>query len=115
MKSNMRSRDDMREKARQTESETDWLEYRQRRNKCTKMLKRKKEQYISALYDSQLEKNNVRGIYRTTKQILGWESAGQPTSFLIGGKLLRKPVDIANEIQNFYERKINVRNKKMRT
>ena len=41
-----------------------------------------------------------------TKEVLGWNSQSQPNCFLIDGQIIRKPVDIANLLQKYFEEKI---------
>ena len=107
IKNAMGERDSWRDIARRTDLDQDWARYRQLRNSCTKMLKNKKNNYINALFEAFDQKHDVRNMFRTTKTMLGWTSLGQPTCFMLGGGvLLRKPLDLANTLQNVFENKI---------
>ena len=50
---------------------------------------------------------NVRGTYSLAKNIMGWSPASQPRMFLVGGTVLRKPLDLANALQKHYKEKID--------
>ena len=102
----MKERDSLRGVAKISGFEEDWSSYKKMKNKCIKMLKNKKNYYISALYQDCNLKNDVKTTYRMTKEILGWTSPGQPNCFLIEGKIIRKPSDIANELQKCFVQKI---------
>ena len=56
LKIKMKTRDDQRELARRTDKLEDWLGFRALRNECTKMLRRKKSNYISAIFEDLNEK-----------------------------------------------------------
>ena len=105
-KSLMSQRDILRELARQSNSLEDWTAYRVCRNKTTKLLRRKKTEHFSTLYDSFKIKNDVKSIYRTAKSSIGRTDPGTPASFVWEGKYVRKPVELANILQIFFARKI---------
>ena len=62
---------------------------------------------MSSLYESFSAKNDVRSTFRTTKEILGWSSQGQPSCFLVKGKMIRRPVELANSLQDYFKEKIS--------
>ena len=39
---------------------------------------------------------------------MGWSPAAQPRMFLVGGSVIRKPLDLANTLQNYYKSKIDL-------
>ena len=92
LKDLMTLRDSLRETARLSASQADWDSYRITRNKCTKMLRRKKVEHTAAVYDSFKEKKDTKNIFKVTKYILGWVNSGQPTCFIWEGKVVRKPI-----------------------
>ena len=106
MKEEMRLRDEQRDVARRTDLTSDSISYRRRRNYCGKLLRRKKNDFMSDRYKSFNEKNYVRKTFRTTKEILGWSSQGQPGCFLIRGIIIRRPIELANALQDYFEDKI---------
>ena len=98
----------LRETAKQTDNQADWIAYRQARNLCTKTLKNKKNEFFEKKFESLSEKNYVKNVFKMTKNILGWSAPSLPSCFLIEGHLIRKPTDVANQLQLFFEKKINV-------
>ena len=106
LKQLMASRDSLRETARQSSSQLDWDNYKITRNRCNKMLLRKKHEYVAKLYDSFQDKKDTKNIYKITKDILGWTTAGPPTCLLWEEKLARKPAEIANILQKIFTEKI---------
>ena len=106
LKDKMRARDILREKARLTGSEEDWASYRRSRNDCSKETKRTKERYYEKLYNNFTSTNDSKNIYGTTKELLGWNVDSTPRAFLIEGRMIRKPVDLANAQLDHYEMKM---------
>ena len=108
LKTLMQKRDNLRESARLSASPDDWHEYRQTRNRCTKMLRNKikKTGYMTSLYNTFKENRDIKGMYKTTKDILGWSPAAQPTSFIWEGKYVQQPAELANILQTYFTRKI---------
>ena len=70
------------------------------------MLKKKKNGYMTAIFDSHKNKNDAKSIYRSTKELLGIKNAGQPSCLLVDGTLIKKPKMIANALQSFFKEKI---------
>ena len=83
----MSDRDEQKNLARQLKNDAEWKKYRFLRNSCTKMLKTKKNDYMSTLYNTYQEKKDVSSIFRTTKELLGWANAGQPSCLVVGVNL----------------------------
>ena len=106
LKDLMSLRDRRRETARLSSLQADWDSYRSTRNKCTKMLRRKKVEHSAALYDSFKDTKDTKNIFKVTKDILGWVNSGQPTCFIWEGKITRKPAELANIFQNYFSKKI---------
>ena len=102
----MRDRDMARQKARETDSFEDWRHYRKSRNDCSKELKKRKNEFFRNIFETFSEKNDAKNIYNTAKKLMGWSAPKQPKMFLVNGTLFRRPVDIANILQNFYKKKI---------
>ena len=63
-KNEMLLRDKVREKAKATDRDEDWLEYRCRRNKCTQLQKKDKSDYYKRVYSSiEKEKDSAEAKY----------------------------------------------------
>ena len=105
LKMHMSERDIQHDIARISKKDEDWILYRKLRNSCTKLLHKKKSDYMSNLYKSYNEKNDAKFMYRTTKEILGWTNMGQPSYFLSNGVFIKKPVEMANLLLDFYNEK----------
>ena len=85
----------------------DWKAYKIARNNCTKLLREKKVSYFKNIFDKNLKDKNVKGTYALAKNIMGWSPATQPRMFLVEGIVLRKPLELANALQNYYKTKID--------
>ena len=105
-KSEMKLRDDARKKAKQSDLEIDWLEFRNRRNKCTSMQRQDKKQYLDKIYKDIEEDKNTRELFSVTRKLLGWSQAGPPNSLKIDGNILLKQKLIADAQMNYYTAKI---------
>ena len=70
-------------------------------------MKNKKYIFFKNIFDSHIESKNVKGTYSLVKKVMGWSSVTQPKMFLIEGKLIRKPLELANTLQKFYIEKVN--------
>ena len=102
----MKLRDDFREAARRTNEEKDWKMYRKERNLCTKMLKNKKNEHFKKKFETLEEEKNVKGIYNTAKNVMGWNMATQPNMLISGGLIFRSPLDMANVLQKTFKNKV---------
>ena len=105
-KSAMVDRDRARELARTTKLETDWRQYRQKRNICTKLQTRDKKQYESGIFEEIAEKKDTKRLFMTTRKMLNWKTGGPPTKFLIGGKLWQKAEKVANLQMEYFTKKL---------
>ena len=106
-KQNMTQRDQAREVARLTDNQHDWDHYRKLGNACSKTLKNRKDEFFRNKFQSYCDNNDPGGTFRTVRSILGWTTVSQPRMFLVAGRLIRKPGELANTLQNFYVSKIN--------
>ena len=91
----MLDRDLQRDIARLSDLDSDWISYRRKRNDCTKLLKSKKDEYMSNLFNSFNSKNDTKSTYRTTKNMLGWTTPGPPNCLMI-----EKSVNIRGGVQH---------------
>ena len=106
MKSEMRMRDLSRETARRTGEARHWSLYRKLRNKCSKNLIKSKNEHFRTMYKKFESENDTKSIFRTTKNLLNW-GGGSPQSFLMEGKLFRRPIDLANLQLKIFEDKVD--------
>ena len=103
----MKARDNLRDTAKDTNSNEDWCAFKKARNNCTKILREKKTQFFKNNFEKHLQDKNIKATYGLAKNILGWSPASQPRMFLVHGAVLRKPIDLANALQNYYKDKID--------
>ena len=80
--------------------------YRQARNRCLKEVKRTKKQYYKKLYTEIEEEADSKKLYKLTGELLDIRTGNMPQSFLIKGKMVRKPQEMANCQLNFYNEKL---------
>ena len=102
----MKERDQARQTARTTDTHEDWSKYRRLKNDCTKNLKQCKNTYFKNIFEAFSQAGDSKNIYRTAKKIMGWYVPLQPKMFLARGTIFRKPVQMANELQKFYVKKV---------
>ena len=95
LKNQMNERDKKRDLAKLTGNKTHWQEYRRERNACTKNLKTTKNEHYKNLFKSYDKNNDTRSIYSTAKKLLSLKKGSSPQSFLVEGRLIRRPVDLA--------------------
>ena len=95
-KTAMISRDLARTKAKDSNSDTDWTDYREQRNQCTKLLRKDKTANHKLIFDKiELERDSSK-LFSTTKKLLNWRSAGPPRKFCIDGSIVSKQKEMAN-------------------
>ena len=108
LKDKMKLRDSLRESARSSGDDMDWRAYRKMRNEVTKDVKKTKDDHFKDILEKLSDTNDTRKIYRTTKQLLGWQPSSTPTSFLVASRLIKKPTELANVLIDHFEQKINI-------
>ena len=72
-------RDTFREKAIHSQLDEDWTIYREWRNKCTDSVRKNKKEHFLNLFENMEKGGDVKGLYRSTKEQLGWLSGGPPS------------------------------------
>ena len=103
----MKQRDLAREKARLTNAETDWAEFRTRRNRCTNKQRSDKTKYLDKMYMDMENETDSSKLFSTTKKLLGWTQSGPPGSFKVAGKFTQKQQELANWQADYFIEKIN--------
>ena len=107
LKNQMKSRDNKRELAARTGEQIHWEEYRRERNACTKNLSKIKNAHYASIFEKYDRENDSKSIFNTTKKLLKWKTGSSPQNFLIHGKWIRRPVELANEQMKFFNMKVN--------
>ena len=102
----MKQRDEIRDIARQSQRKEDWDRYKILRNKCTLETKKDKVRHFKKIYEEAENNNDMKTVYNTTKQQLGWKTGGPPELFLMERKTVSAPSDIANVQSDYYEKKV---------
>ena len=83
-----------------------------RRNNCTRRQRDDKKKYLQEVYKEIEKENDTSKLFKTTRNLLGWNQPGGPSCLKINGITHRKQKEIANCQMEFYIDKIqNVRNK----
>ena len=102
----MRKRDLARQKARITDDDADWENFRELRNVCTEKVKNYKKNHNKEKYEKFTKDNNSRGLFSAAKRDMGWTSGGPPTCFIIDGNIVEGHKNIANIQVRHYTKKI---------
>ena len=102
----MKKRDSEREIARVTKVDRNWDNYRDLRNKSTKLQRRDKKIFMEKMYRQIEIENDTGKLFSMTKQVLGWKTGSSPASFQINGKTIRKQKELADVQADFYRNKI---------
>ena len=101
-KSLMTDRDRVREEARCGQDPTKWNSYRKLRNKVNTELDKDRREYYLNIYSKQLEQKDVSGIYKLAKIQAGWKATSTPVSFLVNGRKVTAPQELADvQLQSF--------------
>ena len=106
IKTQMKHRDSLRELARNTGNASHWQDYKKCKNECTKNVKNLKIEHYRNLYLNFEKEHDVKNILKTTKKLLNSKSGGAPKNLLIDGKLLKRPVEVANSQMLYFHNKV---------
>ena len=82
LKQQMQDRDELRERARITGRNEDWILYRQARNLCSKQVGKTKSEYYLKLYGQIEQENNTKRLYSLTGELLDTRTGNLPQQFL---------------------------------
>uniref|UniRef100_A0A673ZF50 Reverse transcriptase domain-containing protein n=1 Tax=Salmo trutta TaxID=8032 RepID=A0A673ZF50_SALTR len=92
--------------AAKSKSEIDEHNYRTLRNYAVKLNRREKKLFFNnAFIDC---KNDSKKVWNTVKGLLGTSISSCPSSVEVDGRIITKPVDIANHFADFFTKKINL-------
>ena len=87
------------EKAVTSGTQEDTREYRSLRNQALASLRTDRARWEAAKLNSS---NSPADVWRTAKEIVGWNNSGPPTQLYIRGKHLTSPKAIASEMNKFF-------------
>ena len=108
----MNSRDEARDKAKNTQIPADWITYRKLRNICTSSLLVDKKCHYRRQFEKfgkfeKFEQENYSSkLYKLTKYLLGWNNSSFPVSFLINGQPVNAPQKMANILLDTFPKKV---------
>ena len=74
---------------------------------CSKFLQKIKVEHFRNLFSTFEKENNTKDIFRTTKNLLNWKNSDSPHSFLIDGRLYKRPSELANLQLKFVVNKVD--------
>ena len=102
----MKLRDSTLAKARISNLDSDWMDFKTYRNLCTKRQRNDKSQYNKATLDKLVQETNSKNFFKTSKQILGYKIASPPSSFHLDGVAVSNQKEMANAQARHYAEKI---------
>ena len=101
----MNTRDSQRKIAINTGLPSDWNNYKAARNKCNFQLRKSKDEHIKSMYKKLEIESNISDMYKLTRQQLGWSKTSTPDSFLVDGRRISSPSQMANiQAKSFNEK-----------
>ena len=113
LKAMMKNRDKKREQARITGDRTLWQEYKVARNEVTKTMRKEKNEHFATIFEKFSLENDTKKIFKTTRDLCGWNTDAGPRGFLKDGNIIRKPKLLANMQAEYYHEKIEKLSKKL--
>ena len=102
----MRKRDKTREEARENKNPAKWMEYKNLRNVCNKMVKSDRNKHFVRKYKEFEENKDTKNTYNLMKAQAGWKRTSSPTQFLVAGKVHNSPLQLANIQAEHYQDKV---------
>ena len=100
----MKLRDQAYDKALETMEMDDFGVYKKLRNKVSNILKTEKQVWLFNKIREASE--NTGKSWKIIKSTLGWSSGGPPNQLSVGGRLIYKPREIAQEMNSYFVSKI---------
>ena len=100
----MSFRDNALSRAVQTQSESDWLNYRKLRNKVNSINKTEKKNWQSLKLKGAMTDPSLT--WKMVKSWLGWRSGGPPTQLHVNGTIIQKPYDLAQTMNDYFIDKV---------
>ena len=103
----MTDRDKARDIAIETQDPHRWQTYRAKRNECTKMNNKDRNNHFKKIYTDIANEKDTKNLHKTTRELLGWSTGGPPKQFLVDGKMIQSPKELANTQINYYTEKLS--------
>ena len=102
----MRERDIVRDRAVASNLRENWAQYRVLKNMCNVKVKIDRSLNLRTKYEN-LEKNkDMAGLYKLAKCKMGWKRTGNPEYFLIEGRKVTNPKEMADLQVAHYHNKV---------
>ena len=92
----MMIRDTTRERARGSDDADEWKLYRSQRNLVNRLVNNDRKKHYDDLYNRHYTNKDVSATYKTAKNQVGWSKNTSPTSFILEGKKITDPQEMAN-------------------
>ena len=106
----MKQRDYAQELASQTKQQEDWRRFKNLRNTVVSRMRKEKSEWEKEQFNHL--GNSPTDLWRNIKGWLGWKNTGPPTQ-LFTNKMINKPKEIANEMNQFFIEKVKNLQKKL--
>ena len=98
-------RDVTRDLAVSTSLQEHWVEYRRLRNLCNASVKTDRNSNLKSLYENLQKEKNVRGLFELTKRKMGIKRTGSPEMFILDGRQVTSPREMACiQIKTFHDK-----------
>ena len=73
---------------------------------CNKMMKKDKSEMRKNMFETYDKTENTRDMFKLTRTLLNWKYGKSPSSFWKDGKRTRKPQEIADIQNNYFNKKV---------
>ena len=103
----MRERDSTRDRAVASNQMEEWNRYRKLKNECNTRVKTDRSTNLRKKYEDLEKKKDMAGLYKLAKSKMGWNKTGNPEFFMIDGRKVTNPKEMADLQVNHYHNKIN--------
>ena len=105
-KRKMTERDAVRCSAVASSRAEEWDRYRDLRNQVNKDVKNDRKEHLENIYKELENKNDAKGLFRMAKNMTGWKTGGAPEGFLLNGRMVRNPREMAETQMTSFREKV---------
>ena len=105
LKNLMKTRDEAKKRAVQSDLQLDWQNYRRLRNYVTAANKKKKYMFYTAKITELI--NDKKKLWNVMNGIMGRTPGANPAYLEVEGKFISKPLNIANYFNDYFHTKVN--------
>ena len=113
LKNMMKKRDQALELAIRSKKQEDRLLFKNLRNSVTNQIKKEKKNWQQRKLE--MASNNPPALWNNVKTWLSWGDNGPPSKIQDNGKLITKPVEVAEHMNHFFMNKVERLNSKIPT